>query len=479
MRNYKSLSLLLVVAILVSLSLTGCRTKEPVAAKKTYDGIELTYYKVFDDSDTIEPFISSFEAQHPGLQIHYRMFSDFNEYQRVILNEMAEGEGPDIMSMQNTWFMSNYKKLSPMPDSLGGPDGAVKAFEEIFVDTAYRDLVRTDNEGKLSVYGIPMTVDSLALYYNKDHFEDRLASKGAPSATWEGIKEDVEKLKKEDESFDRFEVAGIALGRTDNISRAVDILYLMMLQFGANFYNDEVSETTFAGNHGAPFNFPALEALKLYTSFADDDNKFYTWNEYTGGGEGEEIEAFAAGEVSMIIGYSYTYDLILDEIDKLKNDGSSHIGEDAIRINSIPQLYDPKTSGKKRVSYSSYFAEAVSRNCENPDLAWKFLIHLTTSENLKTYFDETHKVTSRRDMIEDQKKDPVYGIFAQQAGFAESFPILDYYIYKDIFEAIIQEANDSKGTNGKLIEAQDRINKLLPKGGLWVPVKEEEENPDE
>lgn len=467
-------SYLLLVAVIGTLALSGCREKTPEETVKRYDGVELTYYKVFDDSEIIEPIIREFETSHPGLKIHYKKFSDFDEYMNVILNEMAEGEGPDIFSMQNTWFASNRKKIAPLPQEYGTPAN----FADTFVDTAYQDLVLPDDNGVEQVYGVPMTVDTLALYYNKDHFEDRLPEKGKPSTTWQGIKEDVIALNKEDNSFDRFEVSGIAMGRSDNISRSVDILYLLFLQYGVEFYNENISEAIFAGQQNADVSYPGLKALDFYISFADPAQKHFSWNELVvdDDSEGMEIEAFAEGKVSMIIGYSYTYDYILDYIDLLDSRGLNTIDENAIRVAQIPQLHDPSVSTEKRVTYASYFAETVSRNSENQDLAWEFLVELTTRENLEYYFDKTHKPTSRRDMIEDQKKDPDYGIFVSQIGYAESFPVIDYNVYKEIFSDTINRANSGGINRSDLVLAQDLVNELLPEEGYLVPKVEVDES---
>ncbi|MBD3341667.1 MAG: extracellular solute-binding protein [Candidatus Lokiarchaeota archaeon] len=478
MFNFKKATIYpVILSILFNFGLTGCRKKEAPPPQESYEGIELTYYKVFDDSDIIEPMIAQYEADHPGLEIHYKKFSDFNEYQRTILNEMAEGEGPDIFSMQNTWFTSNYRKLMPMPETLGDPS----AFEATFVNVAYDDLVRTDENGIESVYGLPMTVDTLALYYNENHFEDRIPERGRPSNTWEGIKEDVVLLNKEDNSFDRFEVSGIAMGRADNIDRAVDILYLLFLQYGVDFYNENISEAIFAGQQGGEFAYPALEALDFYTGFADPDQKHYSWNEFTADDDSEykEIESFAGGDVSMIIGYAYTYDIILEAIDSLDSKGFKTIDKDSIRIASVPQLYDPAVSSEKRVTYASYFAETVSRTTEYPDLAWDFLIFMTSKENLDYYFEKTNNPTSRRDMIQDQEKDPIYGVFASQIGYAESFPILDYYTYKDIFSEVVSRANIEGTARSDLVYAQDQINLMIPEEGILVPEAEIEETEEE
>ncbi len=459
MKFQKKLIYLLVFSITLSLAVSGCRTKTPPVEKKSFAGIELTYYKFLEDTDVMQPFIDSYIAKHPGLKINYRKFSDFSEYQRVILNEMAEGEGPDIFSMPNHWFVSNYRKLSPMPLDVGTPE----AFEATFVDVATRDLVRPDSDGVRKIYGLPMTVDTLALYYNKSHFEDALPETGRPSATWEGIKEDVAALNKEDSSFDRFERSGIALGGVENISYSIDIVFLMMLQHGVQFYDTQVTKAIFAINQNA-FN-----ALKLYAGFSNPDLKYYSWSKLDSTLDGKEIEAFARGEVSMIVGYSSARDSILNYVNLLKSRGESYISKDDVRVAQIPQLYDPQVSADKRVTYANYFAESVSRNSENADVAWDFLLELTSKENLDNYFTRTHRPTSRRDMISDQKSDANYGIFASQVGFAESFPLLEYSLFRDLFLNLVSNFSENGATQNGLAHAQDEVNKLIPKGG-YVPL---------
>lgn len=460
----KPVVLITLIAIVSTLALSGCRVKKPGTPAKDYSGIELNYYKVFDDEDVIQPYISKFEASHPGLKINYKKFSDFSEYQQLVLNELADGEGPDIFSMQNTWFTSNYKKIVPMPGGYGGVEG----FADTFVDVAYKDLVRPDENNVEQVYGLPMTVDTLALYYNKDQFEDALPERGKPSDTWEGIKDDVAQLNKEDTSFDRFEVSGIAMGRADNISRAVDILYMLFLQYGVDFYNKDISAATFAQLDSFLSDFPAENAVELYTSFADPKQKNYSWNEFTVDDDSpeQEIEAFVRGDVSMIIGYAYTYDLIMNQMNVLRNDGVKVIDADAVKVAPIPQVYDPDTSSEKRVAYASYFAEAVSRNSEHPDLAWEFLVFLSEKDNLEDYFNDTNKPTSRRDLIEKQKKDPTFGVFASQAGYAESFPIVDFYRYEEIFSDLIFKVNGGANIANALGSAQKLINQMIPKAGI-------------
>ncbi len=473
MKNLRKIFVFVLVVSLVLL--TACREKAPTTKTKTYDGVELSYYKMADDANVMEPFLRAYEGAHPGLTIKYRKFDDFDEYQKVILNEMAEGRGPDIFSMPNNWFYSNYKKLIPMPATFGTTDD----FTSTFVDVAYKDLVRTDADGQEQIFAVPMTVDNLALYYNKANFEDQIPDQGKPSSTWEGIKEDVVKLNKEDNSLSRFEVAGIAMGRSDNVATAVDLLYLLFLQYGVHFYNEDVSEAIFAGQQGTIASYPAVEALKLYVSFADQKQKHYSWNEFVVDAQAsdKEVEAFARGKVSMIAGYSGTYSEIQSQIKLFKNKGVNTIDSKDVKIAPIPQLFDPKVSTEKRVTYANYFSETVSRNCKNPDIAWDFLLELTKKSNLDAYFKATHKPTSRRDMIADQRKDALFGVFAMQTGFAESFPLLDEDFYRKLFSEVIAKANLNSAERSNLVTAQDLISAMLPKDGLAIKKKEKVDTP--
>src|SRR5690606_13880563 len=83
------------------------------------------------------------------------------------------------------------------------------------------------------IYAIPLAVDLLALYYNKD----LLGSAGIsqPPATWPVLVQDTQKLTKVSQPG-QFTVSGIALGTSANVNRAVDILNLLMLQNGTQFY---------------------------------------------------------------------------------------------------------------------------------------------------------------------------------------------------------------------------------------------------
>jgi len=470
-KNKKKLLAFILILALSSIVLSGC-LKKAGPAKADNTRVELVYYKLFDDEDTIKPLIQQYQALHPNVVITYKKFSDSKDYYNTILNELAEGQGPDIMSVPNYWLLKNSRKLTPLDPNVFSP----KQFQDTFVSVAYNDSVLTDSrDGATKVFGLPMAVDTLGLYYNKSDYEDRVPSRGKPGATWDDFKDDVYKLTKADNSFERFEVAGTAMGRSDNIARAVDILYMLMLQYKTKFYDDSFAKAQFTqqqaiGDAGLTYN-PANEALKLYTSFGLASQKNYSWNEYLveANSSVKEIEPFARGKVASIFGYSYLYQQISDEIKLLNQQGVKTISLDNVRTSPVPQVNDPTKSTEKRDALANYYVETVSRNTEHADVAWDFLLFLSSKDNVKYYIDKTKRPPARRDLLDEAMKDPIYGVFAEQVGYSESFPVYDYDAYAQIFSTAISDVLNTKPVGDALNAAQSSINALLPPEGLIPP----------
>lgn len=453
----------LIFVLLTATSCSMCRTKEPDAVVDRTER-QVVVYGMDDDEDTFAKLLNGFEKVSQFTDVVYKKFDNFEEYEKLILDELAEGQGPDIFMMPNSWFVKNRKKLSPMPES----KGTVDQFKSIFVDVAAKDLVITDDSGIEQVYGMPLYVDTLALYYNKDQFEDRIPETGKPSMTWDGIKSDVVSLMKPDENG--FKVSGIAMGNTDGVTYSSDILYGLMIQGGVSFYDPLMSKALFAESN----SYAAQDALSLYLSFSDPTQLHYSWDkdvasEYLMG----DVSAFVTGEASMMFGYASTYDFILSQRTIAKAKGSSVIDEGAIKVAPFPQLVAPTDSTKKRDAYARYYAYGVARTSKHPDIAWDLLTYLTSPDVEAVYFDATHKPTSRRDMIDAEKLHPMYGTFVEQLGYAESFPVIDYLGFDKTMRTVIDEAGATKKVKQALDAAQAKVNDVLPMKGYRVPLNEE------
>ncbi|KKP37615.1 hypothetical protein A2483_03805 [Candidatus Peregrinibacteria bacterium RIFOXYC2_FULL_33_13] len=453
------------IFILLLVSLTGCFKKEKTITSKKQK-VELTYYKLFDDETDLLPIIRAFEKKYPYVKINYRKFTNVDEYEQLIINEMAEGEGPDIFEIHNTWLPRHIKKIYPVPEDRIN----VTQFKSTFLDVAADDLIAYDEtDKKEKVYALPLYIDTLALYYNDEVYEEKVPSRGKPPLMWQELLDDVFKIKVEDNSYERFQVSGIAMGRTDNILRGVDILDLLFIQYNAPFYNKDFTKFTFAQNTGVSevgkIKNPSEEALNFFISFAQNNRKNYSWNKYMAGTSTpeKEIAAFAKGKVAMIAGYSYLYDDIMRQITALGNQGIKVINKEKVLTAPMPQVYKDQQK-----AYANYFAETVSRTTKHPREAWGFLRFLVSKSSLTEYNKLTKRPSSRRDLIQDQKKDPIYGVFATQVGYARSIPKYSDKIYKQIMDKSVQSVVEGKtNVSDSLKLAENEINKSIPKQGLY------------
>lgn len=448
--------------IIFSLVFSACLRKQVTETVKT-EAVTLTFYGLFDNEDLYSPMIRAFENDNKNVSIIYKKFTDPESYLNLIVNELAEGQGPDIFMLHNTWFPDNYKKLTAAPSSVVTPE----SFRNAFVQVASDDMIIPDSQNVEQIYGAPIYVDTLALYYNKDHLEDAVPERGKPASTWDGIIADVIKLNKQDNSYERFKRSGIAMGRSDNILRSFDILMMLFLQNKVNFYTSDLKNVDFATDANA------ITAMNLYSSFGLPSNSNYSWNKYISDADSDEkeITTFARGKVSMIFGYSYTYEDILNEISRLKALGEETIDINSINIQEVPQVFDPSNSSETRKTYASYFAPVVSRTSAQSDLAWKFIATMVSESNQKYLNDTTHRPSGRRSLITSESEDAIYGAFADQVGYAQSIPMYNFYKYKSTFLEAITSILATADVESVLKNAAENIQNLIPTDGVKPVLK--------
>src|SRR6185503_13355960 len=98
--------------------------------------------------------------------------------------------------------------------------------------------------------------------------------------------------------------SGLAMGTNANVNRAVDILYLLMLQQGVTPYSSDglVVKLDQEKEKNGEYYQPAEEALSYYTSFATPQSPNYNWNARSD----YSIDAFANGRAAFLYSYSYT-----------------------------------------------------------------------------------------------------------------------------------------------------------------------------
>lgn len=420
--------------------------------KKTAPQITLQFWNLYDDKDLYAGLIEEFQSIQPGVTIQYKKYSDINEYESDFVNALAEGKGPDIVAIQPSWIKKHIGKLTPMPQGVftkADPD----SFKSIFVKTAADDLIVNTQEGP-KVYALPISMETLGTVYNRDLLLERI-SKDTPAETWSAFIDDLLSIASTDRKKTQLFRVGMPIGRLDNITRGLEILNVMMLQQGVQFYDPTGLTVTLAQPtlYSGRYLYPANEALNLFTSFATPGNDNYMWDtsltkEYP---EDKELGAFARGEIPMFFGFTYQLKDLESIIAKYQRDGLDVISMDEVGVAPFPQL-EAATTTNSKVTLANYYPLAVTKSSKNSLAAWDFINFLTGEEQQRFLFNKGHKVSARINLIAEQSKDALYGAFAKQEIYAKTIYIPQEdklrTAYEDLVSAVLAGRQDpTEGLN--------------------------------
>ncbi len=444
---HKKVIILFLLMVFILSSGFGCKTADK-ATQAASKPITLTYWRVFDGQDAFDGIITKYKAIHPNITIVYKKLR-LDEYENELLNALAEDRGPDIFSIHNTWMEKYQSKLAPMPETITmvylSTQGTIKKevvselkttkslslkeLKDNFVDVVSSDVILSDGK----IYGLPLSVDTLAMYYNKDLFN--LAGISKIPAYWNTeFIQDIKKLTRQDVDK-QITQSGVALGGSKNINRYSDILAALMMQNGTTIINNN-KQVVFNTSSGQNNYTPGADALRFYTDFADQTKESYTWNN----DQPNSLEMFMNGNLAIMFSYSYDLETIKAQAPKLN-----------FSIAKLPQIEgNPPTN----INMANYWIEVVSKKSKNQNEAWDFIQFITKEEQAKIYLGKTKKPTALRSLVATQKEDNEIGIFADQVLTAKS-----WYHGKNVkaAEDAIAEMIDSviKNSNEKI---QDIIN---------------------
>lgn len=299
--------------------------------------ITLTYYGLWEPSSVMKPVIDEFEKQNPGIKISYQLQSP-QDYQDRVKTALEGQNSPDVVRLHSTWLPLFAKSLFPAPAN------SVSATE---MSTNFYPIVAKTLVSGTQVYGIPITMDGLALFMNNSMFQQKSL---LPPKTWEDVLTAAKALKEVDPLTGKLVRAGIALGNTSNIDHWSDIVSLMLLQAGVKLTDlkgPEVSAT-----------------LNYYTDFV---TKHRVWDDTMP----PSTVAFANEKVAMIIAPIW-------RAPEIKSINPSLSWQTV----SVPQLPDSDT-----ITWTSFWFEAVSKNSKHPAESWKFVSFLASAKAQQLLFD--------------------------------------------------------------------------------------------
>jgi len=406
--------------------------------------VRLSYWGLFEPKEAFQPLIDEYKKQYereqPGsnIQINYEMrtYDTLEQYKEGLLNRLSMGTGPDILRVHATWI----PQFSAQFASLSGDILSAEEYEKTFYPVA-KNLVTVEGD----IYAIPLMYEGLLLLLNEDLFQE--ANLAIPKAedqlTWNEFRHTAVALTKIESG--KIVQAGAAIGLSENVPHSSDILGLMWAQSG------------FVGSQDLSTD-GAQAVLEFYADFFREDKVWDT-------SFPSSIAAFSSGRVAMIFAPSWR----IFEIERT-NPGLN------FTTTAVPQI--PSEEGL-RVTWATFWVEAVSKDTEYPKEAWEFLKFLSLQENQKRLYSLATQLRafgepySHQDLKKSLSTHKYLAPLMEGATFSESWLITDYSGNKPYVD-IIGTAVNAVAAQGQdpmeaLKIAQETLVQLIAKNKAGLP----------
>lgn len=413
--------LIIIPLLLIGIAAAFLFFKKLTSVKNIITSEKIVYWGLWEEESVMTAIINDYQKTHPKSKITYIKQSPI-QYRERLQNALARGEGPDIFRMHNTWVPMLKNDLAPIPSTVFNNN----TYEKTFYPVSLKDF-----KIGTSYYGIPLYMDTLALYINEDLFEKAGLS---PPTTWEDLRKDASLLTEREEDG-RIKVAGVALGTTGNVDHWSDILGLMMIQNGVDFKKVDQTIDPKGQNRGE-------NTLSYYTQYSLMDK---VWDETLPA----STSLFAAGKLAMYFAPSWRVFEIKAANPDLK-----------FKIMPVPQL------AGNNANWATYWAEGVAKKSTNQAAAWEFLKYLSSKETLVKFYNEASKARlfgelyGRQDMADLLKDDPLVSTFVDQAKTSRS-----WYLCSRTFDG-------DDGLDSRMIKYfEDGINAVLKGASISEALK--------
>jgi multiple sugar transport system substrate-binding protein len=133
--------------------------------------------------------VAEFKTRHPNIDIKLTR-TDFGTYYAKLATAIASGNVPDVFMMSGAYFYQAAQNKALM-DLTGRIKSDGISYDDYFGTPTGEDVVF---DGKF--YGVPQSIDGMALAYNEDLFEEAGLDLPTPGWTWEQLLHAAQELTK-------------------------------------------------------------------------------------------------------------------------------------------------------------------------------------------------------------------------------------------------------------------------------------------
>ncbi len=404
---------LIIVAILllpltpIVLVVTGVLKSKPA----TIAPVKLEVWGTADDAKGLAPLIAKYRQTRSYVTVIYTKVRA-EDYAQQLLSAWAQGSGPDVFFAPSAWIGQMSQYAVPMPISLTVPQiiitkgligtsskvvsnakaaPSMTGLKNSFVQAVTDDVIR---DGR--VWGLPLSIDTIVTYYNKDLTNN--AKIFEPAVTWSELQSQLtaNKLTVTDQQG-KLVQSGVALGTSNNVPYATDVLALLMMQNG--------SVMTTSDKQAHINDDASLQALKFYLSFAQPRKTNYSWD----AAQTNARDAFLQGKLG------YFFGSLADR---------TTIATTNLNWGVAPMLHiratgdNDGTTGTERFIDPAKFQVAMvskaSAQKNHSTQAWNFVEFITQAGNVRPYLQSTNQLPAQKSLLAQYETNQDLGVFAKQ-----------------------------------------------------------------
>lgn len=271
------------------------KQKPPESGKNSITGTLLVWGTL--PQEAVNQGFSNLLTANRDLHINYNQISAQN-FDSVFVNALAAGGGPDIIIISTDDILKQLPRIVTLPET----SYSSNQFKTNFSEAAGSFLL------PWGVVALPIAVDPLVIYYNKDILSTSYFAK--PAETWEELEKQLPSLTSVDSVTGTVDTAGIALGAYKNITGPDDIISSLLMQSGGKISGFDANgqlTSYFTENSTSGSRQPAiLDALNFFLSFSDPSTTRYSWNASSKNAR----DMFIGGRAAYYIGYGSEYSFI-------------------------------------------------------------------------------------------------------------------------------------------------------------------------
>lgn len=382
-----------------------------VVTEENFYGDSVVIWGPFDEQAVTNAF-REIARDDKGFNVVTYHEIDPRSFDEEFVNAVAENRAPDLVIISHEQLVMHRAKLLPIPyDTLSERD-----FKDRFIDGA-EIFARPDG-----IYAVPLTVDPLVMYWNRDMFN--AAGVATPPSSWESMVANVVPRLTVLDGNREIVTSALAFGEYANVTHAKEILLTLLLQSGSRMveeaergYRVLMDDPLVQG--GRP---PMNAAVQFYTDFSNGNSALYSWNRSFS----DDRIAFLGGDLATYFGYGSDYEALQRENPNLNFD-----------MAQVPQ----GASATVRRVYGDFYGLALVRASANPQGSFAAMLRLTGDDFLDQVSHAVRMAPASRTLIAAGTGDPYRQIMLDAAliarGWLDPNPVSSDGIFAQMIDDVV------------------------------------------